>query len=460
MKNIMTIGFEIPWHSDLKKTYNSNQSLLDADIIVFEPILDLYNYDSFYQGKKCYNDSASFKFKEDTNHWRKELSTALENGKTVFVFFHKYEDFFIYTGEKQYSGTGRNARTTNIVTSSNNYEFFPVELPLIIPKEGKTIKFINNPIFSTYWKEFRDYTKYESYFDKSIGQPLFLTKTGDKVIGAICTLGKGHLVILPPLRWDEKKFIHETKHSANWTPAARIFGENLLKILIEIDNSLLSNLEETPPPDWIDNPTFDLIKEKEVKTEIIKISNEIDNLTTKKNELTSKLDKEIKLKNLLYAKGKPLENAIIEALLLLGFAAEHYDDGNLEIDQIIESPENDRYIGEAEGKDTTAINVEKIRQLMANIQEDLSKDEIDKPAIGILFGNGYRLISPSERDEQFTSKCINTAKLQNLVLIRTCDLFIVSKYVKETGDKKFAKECRKAIKNSQGKIVSFPAIKK
>lgn len=85
---------------------------------------------------------------------------------------------------------------------------------------------------------------------------------------------------------------------------------------------------------------------------------------------------------------------------------------------------------------------------------------MDKPAVGILFGNGYRLKKPSDREEQFTTKCINTTNTLNHILIRTMDLFRVAKYIQESNDLDFAKNCRDVIRNSTGKIVDFPEVPK
>lgn len=68
--------------------------------------------------------------------------------------------------------------------------FLPVQIPSLIPKEGMEIKFNNNPIFSTFWNEFRNFLKYESYIDGKIDSPLFFTKTGNKPLGGLFRLGK------------------------------------------------------------------------------------------------------------------------------------------------------------------------------------------------------------------------------------------------------------------------------
>lgn len=52
----------------------------------------------------------------------------LKQGRNVFVLMGNNDNCYIYTGEKQYSGTGRNARQTNIVREFNAYSFLPIKL--------------------------------------------------------------------------------------------------------------------------------------------------------------------------------------------------------------------------------------------------------------------------------------------------------------------------------------------
>ena len=95
-----------------------------------------------------------------------------------------------------------------------------------------------------------------------------------------------------------------------------------------------------------------------------------------------------RLRGLLFEKGKPLEEAIIEGLRKLGFTAEPFKDDGSEFDVVFESPEG-RLIDEAEGKDNKAVNVDKLRQLQMNIHEDLLRDSVAEPAKPVLFGNAH-----------------------------------------------------------------------
>ena len=457
---IITISYEIPGFSDLLESYRSEKSLLDADIILFESDFSPYDrdYPSTYSGKTVYSKDSSFQLREDTIHWQRELSMALQHGKTVFVIFGKYKECFLHTGQKTTSGTGRNAKTTNHVESYNNFKFLPVDLPSIIPGVGEEIVFKGTPEFATLWKELEDYIGYESYLDGHITYPTFVTKTGAKPVGGVFKVGKGHLVLLPPIRYSHDEFIYYKGEEVYWKKEAIQFGKRLVQLLVDIDKELIGAVGATPPPSWVAASQFRLKSESSLQQKISKISDKIEDLTDKRTTLSNELLSEQALKRLLYEKGKSLEAAVTDALQILGYSAKNYDDGELELDQVIMSPEGGRFIGECEGKDKAAVNIDKFRQLESNIQEDLEKDEISEAAIGILFGNGFRMTSPEEREPQFTEKCIKNARRLGTILITTPDLYRAAKYIKESGDSKFATECRRAITESRGALVEFPKM--
>jgi len=163
-----------------------------------------------------------------------------------------------------------------------------------------------------------------------------------------------------------------------------------------------------------------------------------------------------RLRNLLYEKGKPLEYAILDALKILRFNTSQYDDGESEFDAVFVSSEG-RLIGETEGKDRKAINIDKLRQLALNIHEDLEHEDVESPAKAVLFGNAFRLEPLNEREEPFTKKCISASSTSSAALVYTPDLFEVALYLSDNKDAKFATRCRKAILSTVGR-VQFPDI--
>jgi hypothetical protein len=116
-----------------------------------------------------------------------------------------------------------------------------------------------------------------------------------------------------------------------------------------------------------------------------------------------------------------------------------------------------RCLGEVEGKDTKAINIDKFSQLERNLHEDFAREDVTKYAKGVLFGNAFRLAPLGERVEFFTEKCLSAAKRVGAALVRTPDLFAPAKYIKENpADRDYRRQCRDAILNSQGDVVTFP----
>jgi hypothetical protein len=213
---------------------------------------------------------------------------------------------------------------------------------------------------------------YESYMDGDVGVPLFVTKSGNKPVGALFQVGRGHLVILPPIEYDDEEFTTRDKDGTEvWSKDAVDLGRRFISALIEIDKALRSEVERSSTPQWVGGPQYVIKTERELMKKIAKMTKQIDELDGSRQKLAGELHKEAQLKDLLFESGKPLEEAVLTALRILGYQAEGETDGDIELDAVISSPEGDRFIGETEGKDRAAISVEKFRQLESNIQEDL-----------------------------------------------------------------------------------------
>ena len=202
-------------------------------------------------------------------------------------------------------------------------------------------------------------------------------------------------------------------------------------------------------------PEFRLSAETALENEIVELNSQITTLSTHRATLINDLKKQGTLRGLLFEGGHALERAVREALRMIGFAAESFKEDGSEFDALFTSPEG-RFLGEVEGKEAKAISVDKLSQLHRNVTEDYSRDEVEEPAIPVLFGNAFRSLPPQERGEFFTEKVLKFASTANISLVRTTDLFAVARYVKETADDAFARTCRIAIKEGIGGIVSFP----
>src|SRR4051794_23778860 len=97
-RRVISVEYQIPGFSKDYYEYGSDQSLLDADVVVFKP-------EKFYSpsdgGKPSYDDGKSFAIQKSAKHWQAELSVALEYGKTVFLLLAKYQLRLSKLGEKK-----------------------------------------------------------------------------------------------------------------------------------------------------------------------------------------------------------------------------------------------------------------------------------------------------------------------------------------------------------------------
>lgn len=457
-KNILTIGFELASDGAHYETFRSKISLLDWDIVLFRSLIsEFIDFRYTYQGKPSLNDTSSFQLKECCEHWRREIKQAVEAGKTVIAFLAPVQDVYIDTGERQYSGTGRNQKTTRIVDQYTNYAALPLNLKPV-NATGSAMKLVplGAEILAPYWAEFGPISEYKVLLAEETTGVCLTTKTGDKPVGAIARSksSAGTLVLLPDIDFYPEAFLEQEAKKQVWTAKAQQFAARFLGAAVALDKALHSSAEVTPEPEWATSTSYALAPERALRSELLDAERRVEEAQRVKEDLQERLNGAGRTRALLYEKGKPLEYAIIDALRVLGFTAAPYKEADSEFDVVFECTEG-RLLGEAEGKDTKAVNVDKLRQLAMNIHEDLQREEVSAPAKGVLFGNGYRLAPPDEREVQFTEKCIAAARSSSTALLTTSSLFVAVQFISEQADDDYAKRCREAILSGVG-LVTLP----
>jgi len=464
-KKILTIGFSLADEDSEYTEFDSDMSLLDWDIVLFKSDIKEYIYrcQSTFEGKPCLSDDDSFKLKAQSEHWRREINSAFDHGKLVVVFLSELEKVSIATGEKNFSGTGRSQKVTRIVTSYDNYQAIPLALRPLNAK-GKEIKLStkNCEALASYWHEFSDISSYKVLINGEYPTCL-LTKHGDKSVGIIVKSknSNGAIICLPDIDFYPDAFFideEDEENEGDWTVEAKQFASKFIQCIVSLEKALKSHGELTPEPDWAKNSVYKLQQETVATQRLLKIEKRIKEVQVEKELVLDQVKSLGRLRHLLFEKGKPLEYAILDALDTIGFNVSQFENGESEFDAVFESKEG-RLIGEAEGKDNKAINIDKLRQLALNVHEDLERSEVNEPAKSVLFGNAYRLLPLNERPEPFTQKCLSASVTSSTALVFTPDLFKVAKYLKDNKNARFATKCRKAILNTVG-LVKFPDIPK
>ena len=458
-KRILTIGLELASADSQYASFQSKTSLLDWDIVLFKPqISEFTNYGDHFQGKPSLSESSSFRLKECCEHWRREIKQAVETGKTVVVFLSGLEEVYVDTGQRTYSGTGRNQKTTRHVAEYNNYNAIPAALsPVSATGSAMKLSARGGELIAPYWAEFEGDSKYHVILADVKVPACIVTRTGDKAVGALyrSKVSAGTLLLLPDIDFYPDSFLKEKGDKQTWTAAAEKFAGRMISTVVALDHTLRSATEITPEPAWATEPKFVLGAEGALRAQLLDAERQVEEAQKRKEQLAEQLRSAGAYRALLFEKGKPLENVIIEALRLLGFRAAPFKESDSEFDVVFESEEG-RLIGEAEGKDNKAVNIDKLRQLSMNIHEDLQRESVTAPAKPVLFGNGFRLQPLNDRPDPFTEKCHSAAATSSTALVFTPDLFWPVQYLLSNSNADYAKACRQALLSSTGR-VAFPA---
>lgn len=446
--SIISIGSDIPGKPEFA-TYSSGKSLHDYDLVVFDVTFPSYDHD--YGGGNSLSEWSSDQLRKDIAHWKSELDSAITDGKTVFILLAASENLSVKTGQKEFKGS----RTINYVADVNNYSALPFSLN-VVNSNGSKLK-VCDARFSQLYDAVKDHLAYQVYIPGKLGTVVASTIKGTNTLGTIIRLKEkpGNIVLLPYFSLDELTEEREDGKTY-WTKEALKIGQQLTHQMVETDKLLRKNSEGTPQPEWATGmPTSK--KARSLQEKINSLEAAIEKKSVERQQALVQKQQADAIKSLLYENGTILEIEIENALKAMGYEVSNFREGALEIDHVIVSPEGKRLIGEAEGKDKSAVGIDKFRQLESNLQEDFQRDEVTEPAQGVLFGNGFRLQDPTERPDEFTDKCYTNAKRLGTALVKTSDLYTVALHLADhPDDEEFKTNCRKALEETKGAVVEFP----
>lgn len=449
IENVNFISFE-----------NINTALMDYDILIFHPLSFYTIYINLIRTNYHHEDYEDY---EDYNIksliWVEKIYKFISNNKNIFILATQPLSFSenfknLYTFSEKFE----NAHSFYIINKILKFKNMNIE-------SGETILKKSNSILDNFYNRFEKSLKYHITYENVIFDcalssnilpvknkinsqsiDIFIGRDKNRILSSIIKIyNGGNILLLPEVVFEETKDLTD-----------------LLNIIVEIDKKL-KNIKN-PKPQWLENnDNYSISISESIKSKLADIDKEINKLNEKKTELNQNLEKEEQIKDLLFENGKPLENAIIEALRILGYEAENIYIDNNEIDILATSPEGEIFCCEAEGKDNNAIDITKFRQLLDHIAIYKEHIEYKSNVNGILFGNAYRKEELANRPEEyFTGHCLQGSMLNNFILIRTTDLFFAVRDIKNCNNnikvEEYKNKCREAILNSKGKIVVFPKI--
>lgn len=449
MKSIAVVNTSLPTIDGWIK-YSSDESLIDYDIILIDPRFYFFDRIQFSGGGSCLSIESGRSARTAIDHWKGEIRKALEDGKTVYFVLNSEQIESVAVSSTTPRKDERLYQTTEICS----YDLLPTKLSTRNARGSKCQ--VQDSRFRALFDTIKDMIEYRVILDKKPTIPTLSTKDGRSWLGGILKFENlpGHLVLLPYFEIPE--FSNPVDDDDASGEEIEGLSHTIVRHLIAIDQVLQSESELTPEPAWLEkSPIPDRVTA--IDKTIATIDSQIEKMRSRREESSEERLEITKYRRLLYESGRALEEIIEQSLRLLGYQVENLRLGSLEIDHVIISPTGQRMVGEAEGKDNSAVGISKFRQLESNINEDFDRDEIDSPAKGVLFGNGFRLTDPADRPGQFTDKCLTNAARLGTALVETCQLYeVVVRILNLDDPEDYISRCRAAIEGTSGAVVDFP----
>lgn len=389
--------------------FRSTTSFMDYDAVIVDTsyLSQSYraDYPETFKGKRAISKDESCLMVEDFTRTKAQIIEILKQGKNVFVLMGTNENCFIYTGETEYSGTGKNARSTNFVTEFNTFSFLPIDLNLTMVCGEKFNITCRSP-YSTFFQATKDMIYYDAFFEVPKKSALLVIPNTNKAISAVFEYEKGKIVILPYL-YDESCFESEKE----W----KKYGTKYLDALFELNNALISHADSYVLPLWSND--IKVLNEEDEENQLEQDTKKLHNIESniKKREEVIKLIK--KKKMLFTASGTLLEEVVKETLQEIGVILREAEVGRSDI---IASYNGIDIVAEIKGVSKSAAekHAAQLEKWVAQFIEENSHSP--KP---ILIVNGYCETPLTERTEDvFPNQMLKYCEARGHVLITTTQL--------------------------------------
>jgi len=238
-QRIYTVGFRLPGNVFSYIGFESRDSLRDAEIVLFQASIGNISCGRHYNGKPLLSEYMSDSFRDYNSHWRSELQSALQAGKLVIVYLVRPLEYYHYTGDTEFSGSGNSRVTTKRVAPFSAYQSLSW-LDKISTKNTNRLKLNADAEFlAPYWDEFGGASACEAVISGEFQQVLLETADDGAIAGAQAKAFPGCLLFLPPIHFDEDKFIRDTEEAATpWTKEAIRFGKRLASALFNLQDAV------------------------------------------------------------------------------------------------------------------------------------------------------------------------------------------------------------------------------
>lgn len=330
---IASVGYTLH-HPDVEDIgFPSSRTLLGQDVVLLKIGHLQYGYTggygaSLYRGKVSLDDDASTRIVEDVARRRREIQTLLEVGGTLVLFLPPSEKWYVDSGKRQYSGTGRNRQTTHLVEEMQLLSVLPFPIDTVEAETRDLELKIGDP-FATFWNTCGDRFQASAALKEAFGQTTLAIQDTETIVSSIAPVGKGLVIVLPEdllypaedvpeaeEELDEEEEAEEAEDEAEPHP----WDLELIDALAGLVRALRSTAGDFQQPEWAQE--YLLPGEDEAIADVREAAQAVADAQKRLDEAQRALALREQRKTLVTGTGPALEALVEEALTALGFVVE------------------------------------------------------------------------------------------------------------------------------------------
>lgn len=280
----------------------------DAVVLDLEQVIGEYGKDAWqpiYMGKPNVAEYDSARLVSDISRRRQELLDYVSAGGILICFTPPPISCFVDSGERSYSGTGRNRETTRLLREVSINSIIPVAFATH-RATGRTVRWAGNSRYDVLRPLHDVPLQYHAYFagpTTPAGTDVFTAASSTKPVGvAIEGSANGLVLFLPHLDFE----------SANDEAAVESAFVDLVTTLISSRRA--SSGSGSPP--WLS--AMELPEEAIAKRRLAEVDTKLASLNAERGDAARALAAAALPKQLIAASGEALTSAVSAAFLRLG----------------------------------------------------------------------------------------------------------------------------------------------
>ena len=416
-------------HDATRASFSGDLSVFDHDITIWDPASSFRSYvisngtRSRYRNLPSLSDDYSVQILGDATRRKAEFHEFVAMGRVLVIIARPPQMCAIDTGQRKYSGTGRNQKTTILVDEFDLLSAIPNEDNGLVESGGTRTAIEGDGPLSKLLRNYKKFIRYTAIISKPNGTVIAKVPGAGRAIATVQQdAGGGYLVLLPAFDFQKPRSDNDDEYEdgedeededEGWLPEAESFQYDLVSAIEQMTGS-----EGRSWPSWADR--YLTSTQRHLRGEVSKQQKRVETARSKLTKLQGQSEESEAQNQLFLGSGRILELEVRKVLELLGGMVTEPEPGR--DDWKVSFPEGDAVI-EVKGVSKSAAekHAAQLEKWVATALE-----ETGKAPKGVLVVNTWRDLPLTRRtEEDFPSQMLPYSESRSHCLITGLQLLIV-----------------------------------